>query len=33
MLERYFHRVAMESEEYTRLGRWWDRKVNIGGNN
>lgn len=26
MLERYFHRVAMESEEYTRLGRWWDRK-------
>ena len=26
MLERYFHHVAMESEEYTRLGRWWDRK-------
>jgi len=26
MLERYFHRVAMESREYTRLGRWWDRK-------
>ena len=26
MLERYFHRVAMESGEYTRLGRWWDRK-------
>lgn len=26
MLERYFHRVAMESGDYTRLGRWWDRK-------
>ena len=26
MLERYFHRVAMESGEFTRLGRWWDRK-------
>lgn len=26
MLERYFHHVAMESGEYTRLGRWWDRK-------
>ena len=26
MLERYFHLVAMESGEYTRLGRWWDRK-------
>ena len=26
MLERYFRRVAIESEEYTRLGRWWDRK-------
>ena len=26
MLERYFHRVAIESEEYTRIGRWWDRK-------
>ena len=26
MLERYFHRMAMESGEYTRLGRWWDRK-------
>lgn len=26
MLERYFHRVAMESGEYTRIGRWWDRK-------
>ena len=26
MLERYFHRVAMESEEFTRIGRWWDRK-------
>lgn len=26
MLERYFHRVATESGEYTRLGRWWDRR-------
>lgn len=26
MLERYFHRLAIESGEYTRLGRWWDRK-------
>ena len=26
MLERYFHRVAIESEDYTRIGRWWDRK-------
>jgi Archaea bacterial proteins of unknown function. len=26
MLERYFHRVAIESGEFTRLGRWWDRK-------
>ena len=26
MLERYFHRMAMESGEFTRLGRWWDRK-------
>ncbi len=26
MLERWFHHVAMESEKYTRLGRWWDRK-------
>ena len=26
MLERYFHRVAVESGEFTRLGRWWDRK-------
>lgn len=26
MLERYFHRVAMESGQFTRLGRWWDRK-------
>ncbi len=26
MLERYFHRVAMESGKYTRIGRWWDRK-------
>ena len=26
MLERYFYQVAMESDEFTRLGRWWDRK-------
>ena len=26
MLERYFHRVAKESEKLTRIGRWWDRK-------
>ena len=26
MLERYFHRVAMESGEFTRIGRWWDRR-------
>lgn len=26
MLERYFHRVAMESGNFTRIGRWWDRK-------
>lgn len=26
MLERYFHQVAMESGEFTRIGRWWDRK-------
>ena len=26
MLERYFHRVAMESGEFTRIGRWCDRK-------
>ncbi len=26
MLERYFHRVAMGSGEFTRIGRWWDRK-------
>lgn len=26
MLERYFHRVAMESGRWTRIGRWWDRK-------
>ena len=24
MLERYFHRVAMESGQFTRIGRWWD---------
>lgn len=26
MLERYFHRMAIESGKYTRTGRWWDRK-------
>ena len=26
MLERYFHRAAVESGKYTRIGRWWDRK-------
>ncbi len=26
MLERYFHRKAVESGKYTRLGCWWDRK-------
>ena len=26
MPERYFHRVAMESRKFTRIGRWWDRK-------
>ena len=26
MLERYFHRVAMASGNFTRIGRWWDRK-------
>ena len=26
MLERYFHWVAMESGEFTRIGRWWDRR-------
>lgn len=26
MLERYFHRVAVESGKWTRIGRWWDRK-------
>ena len=26
MLERYFQRVAMEGGDYTRLGRWWDRR-------
>jgi len=26
MLERYFYRVALESGEFTRIGRWWDRK-------
>ena len=25
MLERYFHSVAIESGEFTRIGRWWDR--------
>ena len=26
MLERYFHQVALEGGEFTRIGRWWDRK-------
>ena len=26
MLERYFHSMAMESGEFTRIDRWWDRK-------
>lgn len=26
MLERYFHCVAIESGNFTRIGRWWDRK-------
>ena len=26
MLERWFHRVAMEDGEFTRIGRWWDRR-------
>ncbi len=29
MLERYFREKLAESEEYTRIGGWWDRK---GGN-
>lgn len=26
MLERYFKRVLIEKQEYTRIGSWWDRK-------
>ena len=26
MLERWFRRVMIESQEYTRIGGWWDRK-------
>lgn len=26
MLERYFHAKAMESQQFTRIGSWWDRK-------
>lgn len=26
MLEHYFHAKAIESGQYTRIGRWWDRK-------
>ena len=26
ILERYFHSVAIEGGEFTRIGRWWDRK-------
>ena len=29
MLERYFREKLVESEEFTRIGGWWDRK---GGN-
>ena len=25
-LERYFREKAIESEKYTLIGRWWDRK-------
>lgn len=25
-LEKYFREKAIESEKYTRIGRWWDRK-------
>ena len=26
ILERYFREKAIESEKYTLIGRWWDRK-------
>lgn len=26
MLERYFKRVLIERQVYTRIGGWWDRK-------
>lgn len=26
ILERHFREKAIESERYTRIGRWWDRK-------
>ena len=26
MLERYFRLLAMEGGEFTRIGRWWDRR-------
>lgn len=26
MLERYFHRAAIESGKFTCIRRWWDRK-------
>lgn len=26
MLERYFRRVLIERQQYTRIGSWWDRK-------
>ena len=26
ILERYFREKAIESERYTLIGRWWDRK-------
>ncbi len=28
MLERYFREKLIETEEYTRIGSWWDRKGN-----
>lgn len=26
MLERYFKRILIEKQAYTRIGGWWDRK-------
>ena len=25
-LERYYHELAMQSGQYTRIGNWWDKK-------